>query len=104
MQNLLLSLINKEGMRHPETSNRFHKDYKRCLKRGWDINKLKKIAILIEANKTLPVACRLHKLGGTYSGYWECHVAPDWLLIYYLDDEKDTVTYERTGTHADLFE
>lgn len=90
-------------MRLPDSSNKFRKDYKRCAKRDWRMSKLHKIAALIENDKSLPAACRPHKLSGKYAGYWECHIAPDWLLIYFLDDEENTVTYERTGTHADLF-
>ena len=50
----------------------------------------------------LPAACRPHKLSGNYSGYWECHIAPDWLLIYVYPDD-DTLGLIRMGTHSDLF-
>jgi mRNA interferase YafQ len=51
----------------------------------------------------VPEIYKPHKLSGTYSGFWECHVKPDWLLIYEVDEQEKLVILTRTGTHADLF-
>ncbi len=55
----------------------------------------------IEPRLLLPEKYSLHKLSGKYKNYWECHIEPDWLLIFYLDNE--VLRLERTGTHSDLF-
>ncbi|MBB4302835.1 mRNA interferase YafQ [Rhodobium orientis] len=90
-------------MRQSVFTNKFRKDYKLCAKRGWRLGRLQNAIRLIENDADVPDALRPHKLAGAYSGYWECHIAPDWLLIYWLDDEANTVVFERTGSHADLF-
>lgn len=82
-------------------TNGFNRDLKRAKKRGLNFSKLGEVVDLLAAEATLPARCRPHKLSGNYSEFWECHIEPDWLLIYEYDDE--TVTLVRTGTHADLF-
>lgn len=63
-------------------TTQFEKDVKRCVKRGLDISLLKNvIAILAESGK-LPIQFKPHKLKGNYSGLWECHIKPDWLLVW----------------------
>ncbi|MCP4383183.1 MAG: type II toxin-antitoxin system YafQ family toxin [Hyphomicrobiales bacterium] len=84
-------------------SRRFKKDFQLCLKRGLKPETFEKIAALLANDKTLPASCRPHKLGGNYSGYSECHLAPDWLLVYQLDDGANEIIFVRTGTHSDLF-
>ena len=82
-------------------SNRFQRDYKRAIKRGLSIEKLECIVDMLSNEMPLPTRCRPHKLTGNWLGYWECHIEPDWLLIYDFDNE--TVDLAATGTHADLF-
>ena len=87
-----------KGLRLQES---FKKDLKRIAKRGWNRIKLDAIVILLRTNEPLPINARPHKLTGEWLGFSECHVGPNWLLIY---DVKDTeVLLARSGTHADLF-
>ena len=87
-------------MRLSQTSQ-FKKDIKRLQKRGKDLAKIKAVFDLLLAQKPLPEKNRDHPLGGNWAGHRDCHIEPDWLLIYkVLDDE---VRLERTGTHSDLF-
>ena len=79
----------------------FRKDLKRITKRGYDRARLDSIVDALRRGNPLPVATRAHPLKGEWKDYWECHVAPDWLLIYKIS--SDEVVLARTGTHADLF-
>ncbi len=79
----------------------FRKDLKRITRRGYDRQILDTIVDGIRRGEALPAAVRAHPLKGEWRGFWECHVAPDWLLIYRVSD--DNVFLARTGTHADLF-
>jgi len=81
----------------------FKRDYKRAMKRGLDMNRLDEVIRTLAAGRELAVVHREHALGGEWRGHRECHVQPDWLLIYYVDDERLVLTLTRTGTHADLF-
>jgi mRNA interferase YafQ len=83
-------------------STSFRKDRKRVHKRGYDVTKLVAIIEKLQLGKPLPASNRAHPLKGEWKGYWECHVEPDWLLIYKVTE--DEVRLARTGTHADLFE
>lgn len=71
-------------------------------KRGVQDSKFTEVVKLIAQDMDLPARCRPHKLSGQWTGYWECHIEPDWLLVYDLDD-PEVVTLVATGTHADLF-
>ncbi len=90
-------------------TNRYIKELRLMVKRGKDVNKLLKILNTIvenanngiSHNSLLPRQYSLHRLSGKYKDYWECHIEPDWLLIYYLNDE--IIRLERTGTHSDIF-
>ena len=82
-------------------TNTFKKDVTTVAKRGYDRPKLDTIIRLLLASEPLPARCRPHKLQGDWQGVWECHIGPDWLLIYQISDV--TVTLHRTGTHSDLF-
>lgn len=82
-------------------SGRFGKDYKRAEKRGKNIKKLQEIIEALRSNTPLPARCRPHKLNGNWAGHMECHIEPDWLLIYKITDE--TLFLAATGSHADLF-
>lgn len=80
----------------------FKKDLKRVARRGWDRGKLEASVTMLRLDEPLPMRARPHKLSGGWGGFWECHIEPDWLLIY---DSTDTdVFLARTGSHADLFE
>jgi mRNA interferase YafQ len=79
----------------------FRKDLKRIAKRGYDRARLDFIVDTLRQGNALPPALRTHPLKGEWKGYWECHVAPDWLLIYKVSGEE--VLLARTGTHSDLF-
>lgn len=83
------------------SSNRFKRDVKRMQKRGADLNKLQGILQMLVADQPLPARCRPHKLSVDFMGFWECHIEPDWLLIYDVSD--DFIELAATGTHADLF-
>lgn len=71
-------------------------------KRGVASSKLSEVLELLAADQPLPERCRPHKLVGEWTDFWECHIEPDWLLVYDLDD-PDALTLVATGTHADLF-
>ena len=83
-------------------SNRFKRDYKLAAKRQLNLEKLHDVILLLASDADLPERCKPHKLKGNYYGYWECHVEPDWLLIYKIDGEF--IELAATGTHADLFQ
>jgi len=89
-------------VKHLDLSGRFRRDLKKVIKRRWDQNKLDAIITLLRMDEPLPLNARPHRLTGDWKGYWECHVGPDWLLIY--KDSNGEVRLARTGTHADLFE
>lgn len=82
-------------------TNQFNRDYKLAAKRGYDITLLKKIIRDLSEEKTLPERNKNHSLSGNYQGRMECHIKPDWLLIYRI--KNGVIVFERTGTHADLF-
>ena len=71
-------------------------------KRGKQRAALEEIVQLLAEDQALPARCRPHKLSRQWSGYWECHIEPDWLLVYDLDD-PEWLTLVATGSHADLF-
>jgi mRNA interferase YafQ len=84
------------------TTNRFEKDVKLARKRGKVLPKLHTVMQLLLEEKTLPHKYFDHVLTGNYAHRRECHIEPDWLLIYYKPNTKDII-FERTGTHSDLF-
>ncbi len=88
-------------MRNLIHENRFKKDLKIQQKRGKNLAKLFDIVELMQYDEALPAKCRPHILSGDWSGFWELHIEPDWLLIYEIDE--DTLYLVRTGTHSDLF-
>ena len=81
----------------------FKKDYKRIVKRGYDMRLLEKVIELLANQKPLPEKNRDHQLSGYYAGCRECHITPDWLLIYEVADEELILYLTRTGSHSDLF-
>ena len=88
-------------MRQIAQRRQFRDDLKRQKRRGKDLGDLIAAVELLAEQGELPSAYRAHKLSGEWSGVWECHVEPDWLLIYSVTD--DEVLLIRTGTHTDLF-
>jgi mRNA interferase YafQ len=85
-----------------KTTSRFLKDLKLAKKRGYDLDKLEAIVDLLQAQSPLPPKNKDHTLTGEWSYHRECHIQPDWLLIYRI--EATFLILERTGTHADLFD
>lgn len=85
------------------TSTQFRKDVKLAKKRGRDLKKLEVILEQLANEQPLPARCRDHQLGGNWTHYRECHIEPDWLLIYRIDTEKQELLLARIGTHSDLF-
>ena len=83
--------------------NRFKKDLKLMAKRGHDEEKLWQVVELLANETPLPPKNRDHALTGSYAGCRECHIEPDWLLVYRTDAEELELFLFRTGSHADLF-
>lgn len=81
----------------------FKKDYKLAMKRGLDISLLEDIIAKLALGESLPEKNRDHALSGNWNGYRECHILPDWLLIYKLEDNVLILTLARTGPHSNLF-
>ena len=84
-------------------SNQFKKDLKTAAKRGYDIGLLETVVNTLAAQNPLPEKHRDHALTGDYIGFRECHILPDWLLIYRIDGDELILFLSRTGTHSDLF-
>ena len=81
--------------------NQFKKELKQQEKRGKDLQKFLEVAEKLAHDKPLDAKYRNHRLVGNFKGRWECHIEPDWLLVYLKNHEE--VIFERTGTHSDLF-
>ncbi|MBF0158269.1 MAG: type II toxin-antitoxin system YafQ family toxin [Magnetococcales bacterium] len=84
-----------------KTTRQFEKDLRKARDRGKDVDTLWAVVKPIQDHELLPARYRPHKLSGGWKGFWECHLEPDWLLIWL--DEEHTIVLVRTGTHADLF-
>ena len=84
-------------------SSRFKKDFKLVIRRGYNISLFEEVLTLLREEKTLPEKYNDHALKGEYTGHRECHIQPDWLLIYRIEDDILVLTLARTGTHSDLF-
>lgn len=79
----------------------FKKDFKTCVKRHYKLELLQQVIDILRIPDTLPPKNTDHSLSGNYAGYRECHITPDWLLIYRIDGNE--LLLYRTGSHADLF-
>ncbi|MBI4421212.1 MAG: type II toxin-antitoxin system YafQ family toxin [Gemmatimonadetes bacterium] len=88
-------------MLRPAATRQFARDRRRAKQRRQDLAKLDAIMARLAREARLDTRYRVHKLGGEYHGYWECHLGPDWLLIWYTTSTE--IVFVRTGTHADLF-
>jgi len=87
----------------PVFSSRFKKDIKLAVKRGKDLEKLSAVVELLCEGKPLPKQYKDHPLAGDYSGFRDCHIEPDWVMIYRIENSQLQLILARTGTHADLF-
>ncbi len=86
-----------------KSTTQFKKDYKLAIKRGLDISLLENIIAALARGIPLPEKNRDHALTGNWAGHRECHVLPDWLLVYRIDDDVLVLTLSRTGSHSGLF-
>lgn len=84
-------------------TTQFKKDYKRALRRKQNITLLDEIITKLAMGESLPEKNQDHALTGDWIGHRECHIQPDWLLIYRIEDDVLVLTLSRTGTHSDLF-
>ena len=85
------------------TTTQFRKDYKLAKKRGYNLDLLDEVLQTLLNEEPLEVKYRDHALTGNYLGFRECHIQPDWLLIYMINNDELILTAARTGTHSDLF-
>lgn len=90
-------------MRELHASKRFLRDLKRLKKRNIDIEPLRQVVKMLLRDEKLPDRCRDHALSGEYIGIRECHIRPDWLLLYELSGDKLVLILNRTGSHSDIF-
>ena len=81
----------------------FRKDYKLAIKRGLKIDLLENVVAALAMGETLPEKHKDHALSGNWVGHRECHILPDWLLVYRIEDDVLVLTLTRTGIHSDLF-
>ena len=89
-----------------EVSTKFKKDFRRCMKRGLNMEKIQEAMLILSETGTLPPEYRPHKLVGDYAGMWECHISgpnSDWLMVWAQNDTELTLLMLRTGSHSDLF-
>lgn len=92
-------------MLQPIYTKQFKKDIKKIEKSGnKDVEKLKVVIKLLINEKKLDASYREHNLKGNYKDRRECHIEPDWLLVYKVNKKEKTIAFERTGSHADIFE
>ena len=85
-------------------TSRFKKDYKKAMKRGFEIELLDEVIRTLSRQETLEEQYKDHSLTGNWKGYRECHIYPDWLLIYKIENGQLALVLSRTGTHSDLLE
>ena len=90
-------------MRSFSRTSQFKKDVKLAGRRGKDLAKLKAVLDLLIDGEALPPMYKDHPLRGTFAGSRDCHIEPDWVLIYTLTENNSHVRFERTGSHSDLF-
>ncbi|MBS7411118.1 MAG: type II toxin-antitoxin system YafQ family toxin [Candidatus Limisoma sp.] len=86
-----------------EYTTQFRRSFKKCIKRGLDPNVFKQAISILQSSGVLPTKYKPHKLSGKYAGFWECHLQPDWLLIWLQDDKRLVLQLIDTGSHSDLF-
>ncbi len=86
-----------------EITNSFKRDYKKLVKRNYDLSLLNNVVDKLQNGEKLNERYKNHNLSGEWTGFQECHILPDWLLIYKVYDDKLILSLTRTGTHSDLF-
>ena len=86
-----------------ERTNQFKKDFKLIVKRKYDIRKIETLFELLITGKKLPNKYSEHPLKGNYIGALDCHIEPDWIVIFKRNKTKKLITLIRTGTHSDIF-
>lgn len=86
-----------------EYSGQFKKALKRCAKRGCPLDLLSRTIAILSEKGELPAEYKPHILSGKYAGIWECHIKPDWLLLWRQDNDKLVLLLLTTGTHSDIF-
>lgn len=84
-------------------TTQFKKDYKLAMKRHMNIELLDDIIRILSRGEKLPEKNKDHVLAGNWTGYRECHILPDWLLVYRIDNDVLVLTLVRSGSHSDLF-
>lgn len=84
-------------------TTQFKKDYKLAMKRNLKIDLLEQLVAMLAMGEQLPDKNKDHALSGDWAGHRECHILPDWLLVYRIEDNVLVLTLTRTGTHSDLF-
>ena len=85
------------------TTKHFDRSVKKCKKRGLNMNLLQDIILQLETNGTVDKKYKPHKLVGKHIGKWECHIQPDWLLVWEQNDYALILLMVDTGTHSDIF-
>ena len=86
-----------------EYTGQFKKKLKLLKKRGFDLSQLEYVVALLAENGCLGQEFKPHKLSGKYEGLWECHIKPDWLLVWIQEDTRFVMVMFDTGTHSDIF-
>ena len=86
-----------------ERTTQFKKDFKLAEKQGLNLDELEKVVLMLANGEKLPEKYKDHELKGNYAGYRECHIEPDWLLIYKIMEQVLILTLVRTGSHSRLF-
>jgi len=86
-----------------DQTNAFKRDYKLAKKRGYDMRLLDDVVLTLSSGKSLAPKFRDHALSGKWAGHRECHITPDWLLIYTVRENVLVLVLAGTGTHSDLF-
>ena len=87
-----------------KVTSQFKKDYKLAVKRGLKISLLDEVVTMLSQGESLPEKYRDHTLIGNWFGHRECHILPDWLLIYRIENNVLVLTLSRTGSHSDLLD
>lgn len=87
-----------------EPTSRFRRDVRRLYRRGYDLSLMNDVLDCLAREQPLDARYHDHPLTGTWEGCRECHIRPDWLLIYRIDHNRLVLIEQRTGTHADLFD
>lgn len=85
-------------------TSKFKKDLAKMIRQRKDTSKLDRVVDMLADGKTLPTLNKDHKLTGSYKGYRECHVEPDWLLVYKIEKSKLVLSLTRTGSHSELLD